>query len=421
MDFVVGDSERTCLRELARLQLDLSKAPEMEVLKNRWYLHNEGKGDFPLILMETKYCEDDLIDVACESPFAREMELELKRHIVNRDLIRDDKVVPGYHTIHWETSIKTLNLDMEEKRIQDSSGKSVGYTTIQHLKDLPKNMAKIGKTIHTVDKALTYRHKAAVEEIIGDILPVKIKNHPSFNWAVSPSKKAEYLMGLEAMMLAPYDCPVEFNELYRILTDDILETYEWMSREGILELNNENDYAGSGSYGFSRLMPTEACKRTGVVTSKDVWGNLNSQETVGISSEMFGEFYWPYYKKLAANFGQLYYGCCEPTDVVWDPYLSSLPNLRKVSVSPWADERFMAERLRGTSIVYCKKPSPNFLALDIPFDEEAYRVHIKDSVLNARGCRLEISCRDVYALHGNRAKLGRAVEIIREVAGKFYK
>ena len=300
MEFVVSDSERTYLRELAKLQLDLSKAPEMEVLKNRWFLHNEGKGDFPIILMETKYCEDDLVDISCESLFARELELGLKRHIINADIIKDDKVIPGHYTIYWET-------------------------------------------------------------------------------------------------------------------------YGWMSQEGILELNNENDYVGSGSYGFSRLLPTEACKRTGGVTPKDLWGNLNSQETVGISSEMFGEFYWPYYKKLAAQFGQLYYGCCEPTNVVWDKYLSSLPNLRKVSVSPWADERFMAERLRGTSVVYCKKPSPNFLALAIPFDEDAYRAHIKDSVLNARGCRLEISCRDIYALHGNRAKLGRAVEIIREIAGEYYK
>lgn len=421
MNYIISNAERSYLRELAKRQLELANLPIMTELEHRWYEHNEGLGEYPMILMETKYCEDDLIDLVCESVFAKELELEIKRHVVNYDLVRDDRVVPSYHTIYWETDIKTLNLDMSEKRITDPSGKSVGYTTIQHLKDLPENMHKIGKTVRRIDKKATLEHKVAVEEVIGDILPVKIKNNPSFNWAVSPSKKAEYLMGLESMMFAPYDCPDEFHQLYRILVDDILETFTWMSEEGILELNNGNDYAGSGSYGFSHSLPTDVCKKNKIITTQDLWVNLNSQETVGISPEMYGEYYWPYYKELASHFGLTYYGCCEPTDPIWDEYLSKLTNLRKLSVSPWADEVFLAEKLRGTNIVYCKKPSPNYLALNIPFDEKEYYEHIKKSVIHAQGCHLEISCRDVYALSGDREKLGKAVNIIREVVGKYYR
>lgn len=421
MDFSIRKSEREVLRQLARRQLELASLPEMAVLTERWYRHNAGCGEYPIVFFETRYCEEDLIDLTLESPFAREMELEIKRHTVNYDLVHDDRVIPAYYPLYWDIEIKTLNLDMEERHILDSEGKSVGYTTTHHLEDLPGSMGKIGKTLRRVDRERTMARKAAVEDVIGDILPVRLKTPPSLNWAVSPSKKAVYLMGMEAMMLAPYDCPDEFHALYRILTDDILETFDWMSGEGILVLNNENDYAGSGSYGFSRMLPTERCKQTGVVTTFDLWGNLNSQETVGISPAMYGEFFWPYYRELASRFGQVYYGCCEPTNAIWDEYLSTLPNLRKVSVSPWADETFMAERLRGTDIVYCRKPSPNFLALDIPFDAEAYRRHIRASVLSARGCHLEISCRDVYALNGDRAKLGRAVEIIRETIEEYYR
>lgn len=421
MELSVSGRERGYLRGLAARQRELSETPENKALERRWYAHNEGSGDQPMILMETKYCEDDLIDLECASPFARELELELKRHLVNLDLIKDDKVVPGYLTLYHDVAITTLNLDMEEKRISDSRGKSVGYTTIQHLRDLPASMHKIGATVRRADRDLTRRRTEAAEELLGDILPVKLKNHPSFNWAVSPSKKVEYLMGLEAMMLAPYDCPDEFLRLYRILTDDVLETFAWMSAEGVLELNNGNDYAGAGSYGFTRHLPTEACARTGIVTTRDLWGNLNSQETVGVSPDMYGEFYWPFYRELASHFGQVYYGCCEPTNPIWDTYLSTLPNLRKVSVSPWADEEFMAERLRGGGIIYCRKPSPNYLALDMPFDEDAYREHIAASVRAARGCRMEISCRDIYALYGDREKLGTAVRIIREVCDEQYR
>ena len=35
------------------------------------------------------------------------------------------------------------------------------------------------------------------------------------------------------------------------------------------------------------------------VTTKDLWLNMNSQETVGLSPQTFGEFIFPYYAELA--------------------------------------------------------------------------------------------------------------------------
>ena len=421
MDYLISPKERDYLRELARQQLELSRQPSNRAQIERWYLHNESKGSVPMVILETRYCEDDLYDLCCESEFAREIELELKRSIVNEQLIRDDKVVPDYYTLFWLTNIKTLDLDMSEHHVKDATGKSVGYTTTHHLEDLENDFGKIGKTIRTVDKPGTLEKKEAVESIIGDILPVRLKDHTQFfNWYASPSKKVVYLMGMEAMLTAPYDCPDEFKRLYEILTDDALETYRWMSDEGILCLNNGNDYAGAGSYGFSRLLPTRECLDTGRVTTKDLWLNINSQETLSMSPAMFGEFIFPSIMRIAREFGQVYYGCCEPAHQFWDKYISTLPNLRKVSISPWCDEEYMGERLRGGSVIYSRKPSPNYLGVQREFDREAFREHIAKSVRAARGCRMEIICRDVYALNGNREKLGEAVEVMRQVIEDDY-
>ena len=43
---------------------------------------------------------------------------------------------------------------------------------------------------------------------------------------------------------------------------------------------------------------------------------MDSQETVSISPDMYGEFIFPYYKKVAERYGLLSYGCCEPVDPV---------------------------------------------------------------------------------------------------------
>ena len=136
---------------------------------------------------------------------------------------------------------------------------------------------------------------------------------------------------------------------------------------------------------------------------------------------MFEEMIFPCYQKIAANYGLLSYGCCEPVHLFWDRCLSKLPNLRKVSVSAWCDEEFMGERLRGRRIVFHRKPSPNFLGVGSVLDEEGLRAHIRKTLRAARGCTLEITQRDVYTINRDEAKARRFVEIIKEEIENHWK
>ena len=74
----------------------------------------------------------------------------------------------------------------------------------------------------------------------------------------------------------------------------------------------------------------------------------------------------------------------------------------------------MGERLRGSRVIYHRKPSPNFLGVGETLDEEAFRKHIRRSLEAARGCKMEITQRDVYTLNHNPEKGRRFVQIIRE-------
>ena len=80
---------------------------------------------------------------------------------------------------------------------------------------------------------------------------------------------------------------------------------------------------------------------------------------------MASEFLYPYVHEIAEPVGLLYYGCCEAVHQNWDD-IRTLPHLRKVSISQWTNEPFMGEALRGTGIVYSRKPNPNFLSVDRP-------------------------------------------------------
>ena len=176
-------------------------------------------------------------------------------------------------------------------------------------------------------------------------------------------------------------------------------------------LNNENDYIGSGSMGYANDLPRDGGRSDGSVRERDLWVLLESQETVGVAPEMFEAFVFPYQLEIAKHFGKTYYGCCEPVNNRWH-VLRRIPNLARVSVSPWADQGFLAEAL-GRDYVFSRKPNPSLISTD-RFDEDAIRADLRETLDVARGNRLEIIMKDVHTLNNQPERLARWVQIARE-------
>jgi hypothetical protein len=167
---------------------------------------------------------------------------------------------------------------------------------------------------------------------------------------------------------------------------------------------------GAGTVGFTRDLPVAG--HAGTFGLEDRWHNFNSQESVSISPEQYGEYVFAYMEPLMARVGKVYYGCCEPVHGIWD-YLSRLPNLARVSVSPWADQGFMGKACREERVVFSRKPSPNLISFP-RFDEQALKDHFAETVEAAQGCSLEIIQRDVYTTSQSPDRLRRWVELARE-------
>ena len=137
----------------------------------------------------------------------------------------------------------------------------------------------------------------------------------------------------------------------------------------------------------------------------------------GVSAAMYRDMVFPYYRELMRRFGLVSYGCCEATHPIWDECLSTIPNLRKVSISPWCDEEMMGERLRGTGVTYLRKPHATLLGLDAPLDEAAVLACARKTVAAARGCKLEVIQRDVYHVAGGADAVRRYVALFRQAFG----
>lgn len=411
----VSQRDREIVRQLALEVREVSQLPVMQERTRLWYAHNEGRpGGQPPVIMELGGFIQELMaphPCACEMPEVREIEWALRMSLMNYREVGDDKVVSSYFTVPWRIGFKPFDTDFQFTSAKDVNGRALGYAQTGHpITDLARDLPAIPRSTFNVDRETTAARKTLAEDLIGDILPVRLKNQ-SLHWVLGLSRYAIMLMGDEAVMMAMVDDPEGVKRLYGRIRDDLLAYLDWQEREGLLTLNNENDYAGAGSFGFSRELPQPG--RAGFVRTLDLWGNLNSQETICVSPAMFEDLVFPSYKAVADRFGLVYYGCCEPVQDIWETCLARLPNLRKVSISAWCDEEKMGGFLRGGTVIYSRKPSPNFIGIG-GFDETAFRAHIRQTLKAARGCPLEFIFRDIYTLKGDLGRAGRAVRIVRE-------
>lgn len=405
--------EKSYLRELAKKQREYANLPIMAERERLWYLHNALKGERPLVVMEEGTFIDEITPpLQCEDDAARHIEWTLQRTICTHEYVDDDKVIPA--TFDLDTGVWKNFLGINPEKTYSEDG--LGYHIEPILETLEEDMHKLSSAdfLHNNDGVREYG--ARIEEIIGDILPVKYTNNFA-HWNYCLTCKIVELMGMENMFCAMLTEPELFHKLMDMATSEMIRFMRWQEENNFLFVNNGNDYMGAGSYCFTDELPQPGF--TGQVRSIDTWGNLNSQESVGLSPEMFAEMLYPYYAKLAEQFGLVYYGCCEPVHDYWGS-LKNLPNLRKISISNWCDEEFMAEQLQGGRVIYSRKPSPNYLGIHKEFDEDAFTAHIKKTADLVKGFKAEIIFRDIYKLNGNVGKIKRAVEIARNVVENVY-
>ena len=413
--FSITLKEKNHIRELAKKYYEYSQLPVMKDRIKLWYDHNALKGERPPILMELACRQKDIMPkMECQSEAAKKIEHQLQFAIVRHELIDDDNVITPDFGVPWNISLKEFNIDIEMDRDEESGGFAYHYP----ITDLKKQLPEIQNHVYSVDKEGTYACKNFIEEQIGDILDVKMEN-TSLQWSTTVGMKIIKLMGMEAMFMAMYDCPDELKQLIAHIERNQIDYIKWQEKEGLLTLNNGNHYTGAGSRGFTHDLPTAKCKKTGHVTTKDIWLNMNSQETVGVNPEMFGEVFFPCYKNIAKHMGMVYYGCCEPVHDIWDEYISKIPNLKKVSISAWCNEEIMGQKLINSGVIYSRKPSPNFLAVG-KFDEESFAKHIRHTLECSKDCSTEIIFRDIMTICNDKTRPGRAIKIARKEIDKMH-
>jgi hypothetical protein len=401
------------LRRLAERKAEIAQDPVNLERSELWYKLDAGTDGRPMILAEAGGVRDQVPPLPdsileCEDSWARQIEKALRFEIYQFDVLRDDHVVEPYINTNWKVQVSDYGVQVVQ-HTSDNEGTMGARRWDPPIRDLDKDFDKLRPRTYSVDREATYSEKERMEKVFGSILRVRLRG--AFWWTMGMTWTAIDLIGLENLMLCMFDNPEGLHRLMTFLRDDHLAYAEWLEQEELLSPNNENDYIGSGSMGYTRDLPGADWNNGDPVRLKDQWVLLESQETVGVGPDQFEAFIFPYQLTLAQKFGKGYYGCCEPVHSRWH-ILKRIPNLARVSVSPWTDEECMAEAL-GRDYVYSRKPNPTLISTG-RFDEDAIRADLRETLTVAKDCRVEIIMKDVHTLNNDPTRLPRWVEIARE-------
>ncbi len=410
----VSQMDRTVLRKLALRKREMAHDPVNLERRSAWLALDGGGAGRPMVLAEHGGVCDVCVPLPssvceCSDPWARGLEFALRNEIYVFETLKDDHVVENEIRLNWKINVSDYGVGSVQHHATGFDGMGA-RSWDPALKDLDADFSRLSPRTFSVDREATEVQQAQLEAVFGDILPVVVRG--AFWWTMGMTITAIDLIGLEGLMLAMYDNPDGLHRLMQFLQDDHLAFARWAEQEGLLSLNNSNDYIGSGSMGYTSDLPQPGQESGAVVRMKDLWVLLESQETVGVGPELFETFIFPYQAGIARHFGKVYYGCCEPVHTRWH-VLERIPNLARVSVSPWADELFMAKAL-GTRYVYSRKPNPALISTGV-FDEKAIRNDLRCTLEAAKGCRLELIMKDVHTLNNAPDRLPRWVAIAREV------
>jgi hypothetical protein len=413
-DLDIPDSDVRELRELARHCAEAANSSLMSERIRRWERINDLEGGRPLVwLNEVCWHEmnvDDELTPRCESGVGRRIESELRKTLYQwRHMPADMVIEPVFHSpFIMENSGFGIaaEADVCETDSESTIASRHFHTQIRELADVEK----VKDPVIAVDMERTEAFYQAYFEIFDGVLPVEKRGATGFWFA--PWDDIVYWMGAEQVLYNLVDNPDLMHALMRRLMDAYHSALDQWMALGASGTNNANVRVGSGGYGYTRELP-----RTGVSPpTADTWGACAAQIFGSVSPNMHKEFGIDYEIEWLRRFGLAYYGCCEPLSGKED-ILSAIPNLRKISVSPWANEKAVAENMRGRCVVSLK-PTPSHFASP-GFDGELIERELREKLENVRGCCVEVIMKDISTVNYDPSRLWRWTEIAMRVVGEF--
>ncbi len=411
MSLPIQDKE--VLQELGEQVAEIAALPVQQEKIRMWKALNGLQPVRPMVMID-QVCwhemdVDEELVLRTEDPFCQGIERQLRRKLYAWRHMPVDMVIDPWIDIPKQINGAHLGMQaVEDRAVLDPSNDVVGHYYIDQLQT-EADLEKIRMPQVHLDQAGTARAEEQAHEIFDDILPVRMQGMiPNFAiW----DRIVEW-HGVERSLLDLVDRPEFVHMLLTRVTDGYMTMLDQLEAEGLLG-QPESLVHCTGAY--TDELPT-AGYDPARPRAKDLWTSGMAQIFASVSPKMHQTFELDYAVRWYERFGLVYYGCCEPLDNKLD-IIRKIPNLRKISMSPWVNVEKGAERI-AEDFVFSRKPSPAFLAVDT-FNPDAVREDLEETrqACARHGTPLELILKDISTVRYDPQRLWRWADIAMEVVG----
>lgn len=406
--------DKDILKPLATEYMEMASLPIHKEKVKEWTNLNDLKKSRPMILV-TQMCwhemnVNDELTLKCKDDFARAIEDKLRKEIYEWKHLTADKIIEPVFYVNYvihdtghgmEEDVETVSTDDINDVVSREFHKQIhSEVDIEKIK-YPEISVDLNQTMINLNKT---------KELIGDIIPVELRGEVH-RWYSPWDNLIRYWGVMDAMMDLILN-PELVHMALRKYTDSSLMSLKKYEELGLLSVGNGT--VGSGGLGYNSKLPGDDYNPKHVKPINQ-WGCATAQIFSEVSPEQHYEFALKYEIEWLKNFGLNYYGCCEPLHLKMD-ILKEVPNLRKVSMSAWANIEKMVEASNG-KYVLSFKPNPALLAGDDWYPEKA-RDLIKDMLDKTNGHPVEIIFKDLSTVRYKPERLFEWVQMTMEEVQK---
>jgi hypothetical protein len=416
----IPDKDRLNLQQLAGEVATFAAQPEQQERIEGWRALNDLEMTKPMVrIYEIPWHEmnvDGELDLACEDEFCRGQEMLLRQSLYVQRHLAADNIIEG--VVYSPLAIHDSGLGMRP-------GFSGPFSTAVTASGLDWEITSRYFDPQIVDESdvekiqtpeVWHDERASDEtynrlcEIYDGILRVEKRGATGFWHALWDDLICWFGVteGLSALVSNP-DLVHKVLERYSQASDSRIKQYEEL---GLLSANACNTRVGSGGPAYTKELPATGSG----LKRNEMWGNATSQIFSHVSPEHHDEFALRYEIPWMEEWALSYYGCCEPLHNKTH-LLEEIPNLRKVSMSAWADVDQMAVWAQDRTVL-SYKPSPAIVA-GMSFDGEAVRRGLLDVLQKTRGCNISLVMKDISTVANKPRRLWEWARIASEVTEEF--
>ncbi|MDP6698675.1 MAG: hypothetical protein QGH25_03435 [Candidatus Latescibacteria bacterium] len=405
--------DREALRALADQVAEIAALPVQRATIAAWQALNGLKPVRPMVMIDQIPWHEMDIDgelaLTTDDPFCRAVETRLRRLLYRWRHLRGDMVVEP--VLEFPKVIRGLDFGMrkvEELAVADPQNDVVSHRYIDQL-PTEEDVEKIQMPDVVLDEAETARIEERAHALFDGILAVKMQgDFPRF---AAWDRITEW-RGAERVLWDLIDRPEHMHQIVDRLLEAQLAMLDQLEEQGLLGSAQSTVHC-TGAHTDALPAPGADPARP---QAKDLWTYGMAQIFSEVSPAMHREFEIDYAARWYQRFGLGYYGCCEPLHDKID-LIRQIPNVRKISMSPWVDIKKGAERIGG-DFVFSRKPNPAFLAGDF-WEPEAVARDLGDTVAQCKrnGCPLELILKDISTVGYRPQRLWAWADIAMEAVG----